>query len=88
MRKGPRHGTDEDRTFWELLLNYAECLRAEEGPGGVGRGPLSPLGSATGPSGLRGGTGRQKRGALAISYTKHTSEFRGELKLRCALLIE
>ncbi|KAJ1185305.1 hypothetical protein NDU88_002099 [Pleurodeles waltl] len=54
MRKGPLHGTDEDRTYClELLLNDAEHLRAEEGSGGVGRGPLSPLGSAAGPSGLR-----------------------------------
>ncbi|KAJ1127436.1 hypothetical protein NDU88_005838 [Pleurodeles waltl] len=53
IRKGPRRGTDEDRTFCsDLLLKYVEHLRAEEGSGGVGQGPLSPLGSATGPSGL------------------------------------
>ncbi|KAJ1182608.1 hypothetical protein NDU88_007795 [Pleurodeles waltl] len=33
MGRGPRHGTVEDRTFWELLLNYTERLRAEERPG-------------------------------------------------------
>ncbi|KAJ1185481.1 hypothetical protein NDU88_002273 [Pleurodeles waltl] len=61
MRKGPWRGTDEDRTFCsELLLNYVEHLRAEEGSGGVGRGPLSLLRSATGPSGLRRGTGPGK----------------------------
>ncbi|KAJ1098962.1 hypothetical protein NDU88_004069 [Pleurodeles waltl] len=46
MRKGPRRGTDEDRTYCsELLANDAERLRAEEGSGGVRRGRLSPLGT-------------------------------------------
>ncbi|KAJ1105193.1 hypothetical protein NDU88_002601 [Pleurodeles waltl] len=37
----------------ELLPNNTERLRDEEGSGGAGQGPRSPLGCAAGPSGLR-----------------------------------
>ncbi|KAJ1091110.1 hypothetical protein NDU88_004237 [Pleurodeles waltl] len=33
MRKEPRRRTDDDRTFWELLLEYTKRLRAVERPG-------------------------------------------------------
>ncbi|KAJ1180337.1 hypothetical protein NDU88_005559 [Pleurodeles waltl] len=72
MKKVQQRGTDEDRTFWKLLLNYTKRLRAEERPGrwGVRLGRRAHE-EVQGPAKTR-----------SASHFLHETYIRGELKLR------